>query len=707
MRFVFTGARGAPTPYRMKSRTLALGAVLLAASVAVSAQTIRRAPAFAGADLVAPPVADWATNGGDWYNRRYSPLTDINRANVASLKGVWRTHLNGSGLGPQYSGEAQPIVYRGVAYVVTGANDVFALSVDSGAILWEHRANLDPANNAVCCGWTSRGVGLGEGKIFVGQLDGKLVALDQRNGNVLWSVQAERWQEGFTITSAPLYYDGLVITGFAGGERGIRGRVKAFSAADGALVWTFYTIPGPGDVGHETWPQDNEIWMDGGAPVWHTPAVDPALGLVYFGTGNPGPDYNGAVRRGDNLFSTSIVAIEAATGRYRWHFQQVHHDIWDYDAASPPTLFDLDVGGRVRKGIAQASKTGWVYVLDRTSGEPLVGIDERAVPQEPRQATAATQPYPRGDAFIPQAIQIAPEGTTLVNGGRIFTPFWTEPVLVKPGPPGGVNWPPSSYDVETGYLYVCAADRIWSFLAQEIGPERPPEGANYIAGGIGGFHGHSLGVFAALDVRTNELVWRQHWAEPCYSGSAVTRGGLVFVGRSDGRLTALNSANGMKLWEFQTGAGMNAPVTVFEHDGRQHVLAYSAGNAFAGSPRGDSVWLFSLGGELEQAAPAGQLLTFAPGTGPGNADDGKIVFDTACQFCHGEQGEGGHGGGPTLAAASNGNAVLQIVSEGRGDMPAFAAGALTGEQIRDVAAYVTQRLAGASAAGAGAAPRGE
>ena len=197
---------------------LALAALLAAIAAAPAhGQSIRRAPAFADGDLVPAPAADWPTNGGDWYNRRYSPLTEINRDNVANLKGVWRTHLKGSGLGPQYSGEAQPIVYRGVAYIVTGANDVFAIDVDSGEILWEYRANLDPANNAVCCGWTSRGVALGAGYVYVGQLDGKLVALDQRNGNVVWSTQAERWQEGYTITSAPLYYDGLVVTGFAGG----------------------------------------------------------------------------------------------------------------------------------------------------------------------------------------------------------------------------------------------------------------------------------------------------------------------------------------------------------------------------------------------------------------------------------------------------------------------------------------------------------
>ncbi len=670
--------------------------VLLAAlSLATSAlaQTIPRAPAFRNSDLVAVPTDGWPTNGGNWANQRYSPLKTIDRSNVATLKGVWRTHLRGSGLGPQYSGEAQPLVYRGVIYVGTGANDVFAVSVDSGAILWEYRANLDAKNNAVCCGWTSRGVGLGDGKVFVGQLDGKLVALDQRSGKVAWSIQAERWQEGYTITTAPLYYDGLVITGFAGGERGIRGRVKAFNARNGKLVWTFYTVPGPGEVGHDTWPQDNEIWQDGGAPVWNTPAVDPELGLLYFATGNPGPDYNGSIRRGDNLFSTSVVAVDAKTGKYRWHFQEVHHDIWDYDAASPVTLFDLSIDGTPRLGLAQASKTGWVYVLDRTNGKPLVGIDERPVPQEPRQGTAATQPYPRGDAFIPQSIAIAPEGATLVNGGRIFTPFWTTPTLIKPGPPGGANWPPSSYDPASGLLYVCAADRIWSYLSQEVTAERPAEGAGYIAGGIGGFHMNALGVFAALDMRTNKLVWQQQWPAPCYSGSLATGGGLVFVGRNDGRLQALDSATGLPLWQFQTGAGVNAPASTFERSGKQYVVAYSAGNQFAGSPRGDSLWLFALDGTLEPVPPGGSLLTFAPGAG-GTPDiaNGETVFNTACVFCHGEQGEGGHGGGPTLQQLRSAAVVLQVASEGRNAMPAFGS-SLTPEQIRDVAAFVIERLA--------------
>ncbi|HUO67935.1 MAG TPA: PQQ-binding-like beta-propeller repeat protein, partial [Gammaproteobacteria bacterium] len=284
--------------------SLALGSMAaLAAALTPQAGSAQRAPAFSGKELTAPPTDQWITNGGNVYNQRYSPLTRINRDNVAQLKPQWRTHLNGSGTESKFSGQAQPIVYGGVIYMATGANDVFALDVDTGKILWTYEAHLDPNITVVCCGWMSRGVAIGDGKIYTGQLDGKLVALEQTTGKVLWSVQAERNSDGFSITTAPLYYNGLVITGFAGGDRGGRGRVKAFDAKTGKLAWTFYTIPGPGEVGHDTWPANNDTWQYGGAAVWQTPAVDPELGLVYFSTGNPGPDLNGSVRPGDNLFS--------------------------------------------------------------------------------------------------------------------------------------------------------------------------------------------------------------------------------------------------------------------------------------------------------------------------------------------------------------------------------------------------------------------
>ena len=268
--------------------------------------------------------------------------------------------------------------------------------------------------------------------VFVGRLDAQLVALDQRTGKPVWTIQAEDPAQAYSIVSAPLYYDGMVITGFGGGDLGARGRVKAYDAKTGKLVWTFYTIPGPGEFGHETWPADNEAWKYGGAPVWNTPAVDPQLGLIYFSTGNAGPDFNGSGRKGDNLFTVSIVAVDVKTGKYRWHFQQVHHDIWDYDSPNPVILFEAPYEGRMRKAIAEVSKTGWVYILDRETGKPLTPIEERPVPQEPRQHTAATQPYVIGDAVAPQEIDIPPEGFEPVNHGRIFTPFWDKVVLYKP-----------------------------------------------------------------------------------------------------------------------------------------------------------------------------------------------------------------------------------------------------------------------------------
>ena len=570
---------------------------------------------FSGDELKALPTDGWITHGGNIYNQRYSPLTDITPDNIGELKGVWRARLDGSGDGTKYSGEAAPIVHEGVIYVVTGANDVFAISVDSGEHLWKHEANLDQSISTICCGWTSRGVGIGEGKIFSGQLDGQLVALNQATGEVEWSVQAERWQEGYTITSAPLYYDGMVITGFAGAEYATRGRVKAYDAADGSHLWTFYTVPGPGEFGHDTWSQDNEVWRFGGATVWTTPAVDPDLDLVYFSTGNPGPDFNGSVRPGDNLFSASIVAVDAHSGEYRWHFQQVHHDLWDYDAPNPVVLFDIEIDGVMRKAAAEASKTGWVYILDRETGEPLIGIEERPVPQEPRQHTAATQPYPIGDAFVPQSIEIQPEGyPPMENNGEIFTAFWTEGAVAKPAAVGGANWPPSAYDPELGHLFVCAPDRVGFFRGGEVDDEVPERtGVRYIGGQFGMVRGEDVGILAAMDMRTNTIVWREHWPlESCFSGITATASGLLFVGRNDGRLQAFDSSNGNTLWEFQTGAGMNSPVSIFEHNGEQYVVAYSAGNRFAGSVRGDSVWLFSTSGTLDEVPEGGAAAPRVP-----------------------------------------------------------------------------------------------
>lgn len=691
----------APTPSVVSPpATPTPSATLPPATLAPSAATRPIAPslAFSNQQLLALPSADWITNGGNLYNQRYSPLSAINRDNVNGLKGVWRAHLNGSGLGVQHSGQGQPLVYAGVIYMVTGNDDVFALDVKSGAILWNYPSHLDPARVKVCCGWISRGVGMGAGKIYLGQLDAKLVALDQRTGKVVWTTQVQDPLQGYSIVSAPLYFDGMVITGLGGADMGIRGQVKAFDAKTGKPRWTFYTIPAPGEFGGDTWPANSDMWKYGGASVWQTPAVDPELGLIYFSTGNSGATYNGSVRPGDNLFTASIVAIETKTGKYRWHFQQVHHDIWDYDSPNPVILFDAVFDGKPRKALAQISKTGWVYILDRATGKPLLGIDETPVPQEPRQATSATQPYPVGDAVVPQSIDIAPEGQDLMNGGRIFTPFWDKPVSYRPS--AAVNWPPSSYDPTTHTLFICATDHVHTSVSDAKGLDKPTFESMWNKGASSYSGVADRGIFAAMNLTTNRLTWRQQWRDDCNSGSLATAGGLVFVGRGDGRFEALDSRNGHRLWQFQTDVGINATASTFEYEGQQYVVVFSAGTFFRpDSKKGDSVWLFSTTGTLESLPiSVGKPLTLLYGGKPitfalGDPDlsNGKKLFNTYCTACHGKTGMGDHGGANLQNAAKDARFIAATATTGRGGMPSFK-DALTPEQLRDVAGYITTAL---------------
>ena len=658
--------------------------------------TIKAAPAFAARQLAALPTTGWLTNGGSLSNQRYSPLSQINRDNIRDVKAVWRTHLNGSGMGAQHSGQAQPIVLDGVLYMVTGADDVFAVSVATGKILWSYEAKLERDRVKVCCGWVSRGVAVGDGKVFVGRLDAQLVALDQRTGKLLWSNQVEDPLKGYSIVGSPLYYDGLVVFGMGGGDMGIRGSVKALDAKTGKLRWSFYTIPAPGELGSDTWPAGSDFWKFGGAAVWQTPAVDPDLGLIYFSTGNAGDSFNGSGRPGDNLFTASILAVEAKTGKYRWHFQQVHHDIWDYDSPNPVVLFDADFNGVHHKALAQVSKTGWVYILDRETGRPILGIEERPVPQEPRQHTAATQPYPLGDAVVPQSIDMAPEGFDLPHGGRIFTPFWDKPVVYRPQM--AVNWPPSSYDPNTQLFYVCGIDNVGNSVSDLKGFEKPKFEGMWLGGGGAASGIAGRGVFAAVNLTTNRIAWQQQWHESCFSGSLATAGGLVFVGRSDGRFTALDARNGERVWTFQTDSGVNAPASSFEYKGDQYIAVYAGGTLFGGGKKGDSLWLFSLKGTVyslpSPGAPIsiigdGAAVHVAPGTP--NVANGKDLFKQFCTACHGDNGLGSHGGAALVNASKDIGLVVTTATKGRGDMPSFK-DVLKPEQLRDIGGYITQGL---------------
>jgi quinohemoprotein ethanol dehydrogenase len=563
--------------------------------------------------LRSPVGKDWVTNGGNLTNQRYSTLKQIDTSNVKQLKGAWMTRLKSSGLGGKYSFEASPLVKDGIMYVITGNDDVFALNAKTGEILWEYWSGIDQKISTICCGWVNRGLAMGEGMLFFGQLDANVVALDMKTGKVRWKKPIEKWENGYTITSAPLYYDGMVYSGIAGGEFGVRGRLTALDAKTGEILWRWYTLPGPGEIGSDTWPAGTDHAMRGGATIWNTPALDPDLGLVYFATGNCGPDYDGSMREGDNLFCASMVALKAKTGEYAWHFQQVHHDIWDYDAASPMVMFDTVIDGQLRKGIAEAGRTGWVYILDRTNGKPLIGIDEKPVPQDPRQKTAKTQPIPRGDATVPQCAELLPGYD---KAGCIFDTFWETAVLLQPSGIGGTNWSPMPYSPDTGFFYVPGTVRTSAFT--RFG-DTFKLGQRYVGGSQSAPIGSPMsGTFTAIDSKTNKIVWQHKtpYRLGGGGGSSVTAGGLVFRGEPDGNFLALDARTGQELWRFQTGFGADAPPVFYEVDGEQFVAIATGGNQLQGSAGGDAVWAFSLKGQLSSLWPPPLPQTVAGPIGP-------------------------------------------------------------------------------------------
>jgi len=692
------------TPGHTKTVTVAAGG---------EQTSITPAPNFQAADLEKLPTDDWPTVGGNLMNERYSPLDQIDTSNVSQLKGVWRTHLNGSGVAAKYSAESQPVVYKGVIYVSTGNDDVFAVSAATGKILWNYSSNINQKISTVCCGWLNRGVALGDGRVYFGQLDGNVVALDQTTGKVVWKTHLVKWQLGQTITAAPIYVDGKIYIGVVGAEYATRSFLAAIDAATGKEVWRWYTTAAPGEPGGNTWPAGSKQYLRGGATIWQAPAVDPKLGLIYFSTGNAGSDWFGGDRPGKNLYAASMVALDLSTGKLKWYFQQVHHDIWDFDSASPVVLFDA--GGH--EGIAQASKTGWLYMLDRKTGQPLYGIPEKPVPQNAEQATWPTQPIPNNAAFTPHGTPPAKDiarvkkeavgalaKIPVVVAHTAFTPPPPKKLLVYGnGPQGGVNWQPISFNEKTNMFYVCSSVSWVGFEAGRTKFVRPGVTYNGVIGAAGVAWPEASGTFTAIDATSGKVVWQKRFPEPCYSGTATTAGGVVFVGRNSGELQAYDAKSGKQLWSFQTGAGANDTATIFQQDGKEYVAFLSGGNSLGATPHGDSLWLFGLDGKLGPAPTpgpgqgtqhAGEKTPKKENTGTsGDASAGKTVFADNCVSCHGASGRGGNGG-PDLTqipSAKNMNRVLAQVTNGGGGMPAFK-GQLTPKQITDVATYVTQKI---------------
>jgi quinohemoprotein ethanol dehydrogenase len=575
---------------------------------------IASAPRFGPEKLKAQAGSDWITNGGSLTNDRFSTLDQIDAENVTKLRGDWMTKIGKGASGPKYSAESQALEYHGTIYVSDGADDVFALDAGTGRVIWSYEPDLAPrAISAItCCGWENRGVALGQGLVFLSQLDGRQVALDQKTGRVVWWTRVARAGERLTITSAPLYYDGRVYVGGVG-VSGERGRLTALDAKTGEIEWRSFTIPGPGEPGHGSWPHDNDAWRFGGAGIVNTPSVDPRLNTLYLSTSSAEPLWNGAVRAGDNRWSSSIVAMNAETGQIKWGYQQVHHDLWDLDSVSPTVLMDGEMDGRKVEAVAEPSKTVWAYVLDRTTGEPIYPVPEKDVSKDSEQAASPTQPMPTMEPFSPivtigavieaRETVAARKPTPEVVGSEIFSPMSTDPDRIQLTPNsaiGGDNWPPSSFDpVNDLYLVTSTEGAVGVIAEPDPRPSqtaKPSEG-----GGIAVSSGvDAPGNLTAYDMSTGKIDWQDHFPESPYSGAVSTAGDIVFVGQSNGELQAFDTVTGVKLWGFQTGAGANTTPTVFEDEGEEKVGIYAGGNSLAKSRHGGNFWVFSLKGAMDQ-----------------------------------------------------------------------------------------------------------
>ncbi len=545
------------------------------------------------ADWNDAPAADFPLVGGNYANQRYSTLKQINRSTVGRLGGAWMAHVGGRGIM-----QSTPVVVGGTMYLSAGS--ITARDARTGELKWRYPQQEQAGFGRG--GLSNRGVVVAEGKVFSAGPGNTLLALDEKTGAPVWQTKlADRGN-----SNAPAsYYDGLVYMGVGGGESGVRGQFGAYDAKTGKEVWKFWTVPGPGEPGHETWEGDS--WKSGGAPVWTHPAIDPDLGMIYVPTGNAGPDNDGTERGGDNLFTVSVLALDLKTGAHKWHFQEVHHDLWDYDSAAAPVLADITYQGRPRKILMHAGKSGMMFILDRTNGKPLIGVEERSVEQEPRMKTAKTQPFPLGDPFVP----ICPEPGSVpaeYKSSCIFGAYWTDPVVMAPGTLGGLSWAPMTFSPQTMLIYVCGGIMNTGFgLRRQIFDEAAGRLVNTPEGGRGFFHPASwprAGTMTAIDPHTNKIAWQKRMASPCGSGSGLlsTAGGLLWHGESDGHLVAYDIRNGDELWKFQTGAGADAPVATYEVDGQQYVAVLAGGNGILQSPSGDNLWAFRLGGTLPPAA---------------------------------------------------------------------------------------------------------
>jgi len=503
---------------------------------------------FVGAQVTAQRLLNsasepqnWLMYSGDYAGHRYSTLDQVNTGNAAGLVPKWAYQTMAGG-----KFETTPLVVDGILYGTGQDNRAFALDARSGRPIWQYQRAL-PADIRPCCGRVNRGVAILGDRVFLGTLDAHVIALDARTGNVMWDQTAVDYRGGYSITLAPLAIKNLVIVGVSGGEYGIRGFIDAYDAKSGERKWRFYTVPGPGEPGHDTW--EGESWKIGGAPAWITGTFDPATNTTYWTTGNPSPSNRGEGRAGDNLYSNSLLALDPDTGKLKWYYQFSKHDEHDYDATQVPVLID----DGEKHLIAQANRNGFYYVLDRASGKLLSSTPYAKVTWSDSKDAAGT-PIARKDA------------SPTPDGSRVC-----------PGAAGATNWMSPTYDPQTKLFYVTAREQcdIFSTAPQPYEAGHAYYGSAYFPNDDAA---PFTGALRALDPETGKLKWELKHLSPTWSGVLSTAGGLVFSGDAEGNFMALDAASGKILWHFQCGASVYSSPMSYAVDGKQYV-AVAAGSA--------------------------------------------------------------------------------------------------------------------------------
>jgi alcohol dehydrogenase (cytochrome c) len=486
---------------------------------------------------------NWLTYSGNYAGHRFSPLDQIHDRNVQNLKPVW-VYQSGS----LQKFETTPLVIDGVMYISEPPSHVTALDTRTGRPLWKYRRPM-PDDVRVCCGQVNRGVAALGDLIYVGTIDAHLVALNAKTGAVIWDAVVANYKAGYSITVAPLAVKDKIVVGIAGGEYGVRGFLDAYDAKTGKRAWRFWTVPGPGEPGNDTWAGDS--WKTGSAATWVTGAFDPDSNLIYWGTGNPGPDWNGDVRAGDNLYSDCLIAVDADSGKLRWHFQFTPHDIHDWDATEVPVLVDDEVRGKKRKLVLFPNRNAFYYVLDRITGEFLLG------------KPYAKQTWAKGLDDSGRPVRLPNTAPTLQG-----TPVW-------PAVAGANNWYSPTFSPRTGLLYVAVREAGSVYF---IGEAEYVEGEQFNGGGFRSVPGEQeWGAVRAFAPATGELKWEHRLFSAPWAGLLSTAGNLIFGGTNEGQVYALQASTGKSLWRFQAGGAARSNPISYSTDGKQFI-AMAMGN---------------------------------------------------------------------------------------------------------------------------------